>query len=165
MEPKVVPVFIAVGSNLGDRTAQIDRAIKLIDEVPEIGVVRCSRLIETVPVGMPADAGPFLNGAVELRTTMGADDLLAELQAIEKSMGRRREAQWISRTIDLDILLFGNQIISGEHLIVPHPMMHERLFVLEPMVEIAPDVVHPALQMSMRGLLDEIRNRRPDDSH
>lgn len=165
MEPKVVPVFIAVGSNLGDRTAQIDRAIKLIDEVPEIGVVRCSRLIETAPVGMPADAGPFLNGAVELRTTMGADDLLAELQAIEKSMGRRREAQWISRTIDLDILLFGSQIISGEHLIVPHPMMHERLFVLEPMVEIAPDVVHPALQMSMRGLLDEIRNRRPDDSH
>ena len=155
---KVIPVYIAIGSNLGDRAGQIERALKLIDEVPEIGVVRRSRLIETAPVGMPEDAGPFLNGAVELRTTMEAEDLLEELQAIEKSMGRRREAQWISRTIDLDILLFGNQILSSEHLIVPHPLMHERRFVLEPLVEIAPDVVHPALQMSMRGLLESLEN-------
>jgi 2-amino-4-hydroxy-6-hydroxymethyldihydropteridine diphosphokinase len=109
---------------------------------------------------MGDDAPAFLNAAAEVRTTLGSHALLHRLLEIEREMGRQRKARWEPRTIDLDLLLFGDQIISSQELIVPHPLMHERRFVLEPLSEIASQVVHPTLQMTIGGLLENLPGRR-----
>ncbi len=146
---------IGLGANLGDRERSIHAALDLLDMSQGISVAKVSKLIETSAVGGPADAPPFLNGAAELRTTLGAHALLHRMLDIEKELGRQRRTKWEPRPIDLDLLLYNNQVLSSDELVVPHPLMHERRFVLEPLVEIAPDLVHPMLQMSIRGLLDE----------
>jgi 2-amino-4-hydroxy-6-hydroxymethyldihydropteridine diphosphokinase len=151
-----ITAYIAVGSNLGDRRANIKNAVQMLSEVPGIHLGRVSKLLDNPAVGMEDDAPPFLNGAIEIETSLGSHALLHELLKIERALGREKREKWSPRTIDLDLLLYGDQIISSQELLVPHPLMHERRFVLEPLAEIAPRVVHPTLQMTVEGLLQEL---------
>ena len=136
--------FVGLGSNLGDREATILRALARLKEESEIRVVRVSTLRETDPVGY-VDQPQFLNGVVELETELPARGLLTRLLAIERKLGRtRRDGPPLGpRTIDLDLLLYGDEIIAQAGLQVPHPRMHERRFVLEPLAELAPSLVVP----------------------
>lgn len=148
--------YIAIGSNLGDRARYCYSALARLSQHESISITKVSPLIETAPVGGPTGAPPFLNGAVEIDTTLGSHALFRELQAIEDALGRTRKERWEPRVIDLDLILFGDKIVSSDELIIPHPMMHQRTFVLEPLSTIAPDVVHPTLQMTMKGLLESL---------
>ena len=149
--------YIGVGSNLGDRETNLRRAIAMLVETPGMEVRRVSAFLENPAVGGPEDAPPFLNAAVEAHvTTISPDVLMRRLLDIETAMGRIRANRWEPRPIDLDLLLFGDQIIGTDKLIVPHPLMHERRFVLQPLAEIAPEAYHPTLQISIRGLLENL---------
>jgi 2-amino-4-hydroxy-6-hydroxymethyldihydropteridine diphosphokinase len=148
--------YLGLGSNVGDRELALRSAIGKIGKVPGIEFIRASGFLENPAVGGPADSPPFLNAAAEIRTTLGSHALLQELLEIEHSLGRSRREKWAPRKIDLDILLYGDHIVSSDSLIIPHPLMHERRFVLQPLAEIAPDVVHPTLQMTIAGLLDSL---------
>ena len=152
-----VTAYLAIGSNLGDRARACYASVQKLSAHPQITVTALSELVETAPVGGPTWSPPFLNGAVAIETTLGAHALIKELSAIEDFIGRQRLERWGPRTIDLDLLLFGDRILSSDDLIVPHPMMHERRFVLEPLAQIAPHAMHPALQMTIRGLLDTLK--------
>jgi 2-amino-4-hydroxy-6-hydroxymethyldihydropteridine diphosphokinase len=136
--------FVGLGSNLGDREATILRALARLQDKPELRVVRVSSLRQTEPVGY-VDQPQFLNGVAELETELPARDLLTRLLAIERELGRTRgEGPPLGpRTIDLDLLLYGEDTIAEAGLQVPHPRMHERRFVLEPLAEVAPDLVIP----------------------
>lgn len=157
--------YIGVGSNLGDRETNLRKAISLLMLTPYVFIRRISSFLENQAVGGPEDAPPFLNAAVELRTTLAPQTLMRHLLEIEQLLGRERRIKWEPRNIDLDLLLYGDEIISTDELIVPHPLMHERPFVLRPLAEIAPNAIHPTLQMTVCGLLDNVcgENARPDD--
>ena len=127
--------YVGVGANLGDREATIRTAL---DALP--GVVAVSALRETDPVGV-ADQPPFLNGAAALETELAARELLETLLAVERELGRERGERWGPRTIDLDLLLYGNETIDEPGLTVPHPRLHERRFALEPLVDLDPELV------------------------
>jgi 2-amino-4-hydroxy-6-hydroxymethyldihydropteridine diphosphokinase len=162
MEP--VTAYIALGSNLGDREGQIRKALKMLAETPGIQVGKVSSLLENPAVGSDEDAPPFLNSAAQLKTTLPAAALLDHLLDIERSLGRERRVRWEPRVIDLDLLLYGNDILSSsQDLIVPHPLMHERRFVLQPLAEIAPNVIHPTLQMTIGGLLESLTSAAKAD--
>jgi 2-amino-4-hydroxy-6-hydroxymethyldihydropteridine diphosphokinase len=148
--------YLGLGSNIGDREHSLRTALAKIAKTPAIELVSHSTFLENPAVGGPEDSPPFLNAAAEIRTTLGAHALLHQLMEIERSMGRSRREKWAPRNIDLDLLLFGDHIISSDDLLVPHPLMHERRFVLQPLAEIAPDMVHPTLQMTIAGLLAAI---------
>ena len=155
-------VHIALGSNLGDRRAAIEAACRAIDALPGTRIVCTSTLIETEPVGPPGQ-GPYLNGAARVSTDLPARQLLDHLLAIERELGRRRSpgARWTARTIDLDILLWGDQIIDEPSLTIPHPRLHERRFVLSPLAEIDPDVVVPTLGRRVSDLLASLDRDEP----
>ncbi|GIU95553.1 MAG: 2-amino-4-hydroxy-6-hydroxymethyldihydropteridine diphosphokinase [Gaiellaceae bacterium] len=137
--------YVGLGANLGDRRATIERAVELLQAAEGVEVRRVSTLRETDPVGI-VDQPRFLNGAVELETTLDPRDLLALLLEIERALGRERTGlRWGPRTIDLDLLVFGQETISEPGLRVPHPRLHERAFALEPLAELAPDLEVPGL--------------------
>lgn len=153
-------VYIGLGSNLGDRVRQIAQALALLDSLDGISVVRVASLIETQPVGGAAGQNDYLNGVAQLDCRFSAMELLAILLDVEKQLGRTRTEPWGARTIDLDLLLFDDQIIDEPQLQVPHPRMHERDFVLKPLAELAPEVVHPILGKSIRQILHEMENAK-----
>jgi 2-amino-4-hydroxy-6-hydroxymethyldihydropteridine diphosphokinase len=155
--------YIALGSNLGDRASTIAAALRALDRVDGIRILRTSTLIETDPVG-PVGQGPYLNGVVCVLTTLDPRGLLDALLAIEQSLGRERatEERWGARTIDLDLVLFADTILDEPGLTVPHPRLHERRFVLQPLVEIAPDARHPSLNVTAVELLDRLDTVLPD---
>jgi 2-amino-4-hydroxy-6-hydroxymethyldihydropteridine diphosphokinase len=146
-------VYLSLGSNVGDRTANLKTAI---DRLGTLGkVMAVSSFYETEPVEFAAQPW-FLNCAVELDTKKMPKQLLAAILDIEKEMGRRRVQRKGPRTLDIDILLFGSSIIKMPGLTIPHPAMHERRFVLEPLTEIAPDERHPVFRRTMRDLRDAL---------
>ena len=148
-----VIAYVALGANLGDRAGSIRAALEALAAAEGVRILRFSSLIENPAVGGPADSPPFLNGVVEVETTLTAHALLDLLLATERKLGRERRARWAPRSIDLDVILYGDDVIDAPNLKVPHPLMHERRFVLEPLAEIAPDAVHPVLNQSVRSLL------------
>jgi len=146
-------VYLSLGSNVGDRETNLRDTIARLNELGEVTAV--SSFYETEPVEFTAQPW-FLNCAVAVRTELMPKLFLAKVQAIEQQMGRRRTQPKGPRTIDIDILLFGNSVITASHLEVPHPAMQERRFVLEPLVEIAPDMRHPVTKRTARELLDAL---------
>ena len=138
-------VFIGVGSNEGDRLTIISSAIKQLGTLPGIRVAQLAIIQETDPVGGPPQE-PYLNTVVEVDTTLTPRELLTTLKKLEQACGRVPKAQqWASRPLDLDIVLYGDQVVHEPDLVIPHARMHERAFVLEPLAQLAPDVVHPVL--------------------
>jgi 2-amino-4-hydroxy-6-hydroxymethyldihydropteridine diphosphokinase len=146
-------VYLSLGSNVGDREANIRAAIEKLAELGN--VVAVSSLYETEPVEFVAQPW-FLNCAVAIRTHLMPKLFLAKVLAIEQQMGRRRLQPKGPRTIDIDILLFGNSVIGASQLDVPHPAMHLRRFVLEPLAEIAPEVRHPVFKRTAREMLQAL---------
>jgi 2-amino-4-hydroxy-6-hydroxymethyldihydropteridine diphosphokinase len=154
---RAVTAYIGLGANLGDRRATIERAVQLLDETEGITVAKQSPLYETAPVGGRPQPD-YLNGAVEIECRLSARELLDELRRIETSLGRTGGERSAPRTIDLDLLLFGDTVIDDEALTVPHPRMHERWFVLKPLTDIAPNVRHPVLGLTARELLTKVES-------
>ena len=154
MSPEIA--YIALGSNLGERDKNIAAAIAKLRKTAGVEVVRVSSLLENPAVGGPEDSPAFLNAVAEIHTMLGAHAVLHRLLEIEKELGRVRREKWEPRVIDLDLLLYGDRILSSQELIVPHPLMHERRFVLQPLAELIPDFVHPTLQIKIGGLLDNL---------
>jgi 2-amino-4-hydroxy-6-hydroxymethyldihydropteridine diphosphokinase len=146
-------VYLSLGSNIGDRAGNLNTAIDRLRAFGEVAAV--SSFYETEPVAFTAQAW-FLNCAVALDTEKTPQQLLAGILDIEHQLGRRRGQKKGPRIIDLDILLFGNSSIDDPGLTIPHPAMHERHFVLEPLTEIAPDAVHPVLHRTMKALRNEL---------
>jgi 3-oxoacyl-[acyl-carrier protein] reductase len=145
--------YVALGSNLGDRQATLDRAVLRLRAEPGVTVRRVSSYYETAPVGGPPGQGAYLNAVLEADTTMPPDDLLRRLLAIETQLGRVRTGRDAPRTLDLDLLLYGDLVRSESDPVVPHPRLHERRFVLTPLAEIAPNVMHPVLKRPAAELL------------
>jgi 2-amino-4-hydroxy-6-hydroxymethyldihydropteridine diphosphokinase len=146
-----VTAYLGLGSNLGDRRRAIDEALERLRKCQAIDVTRTSEIKETRPLGgLPQPA--YLNAVAEVRTTLPAEGLLGTLMAVEKTLGRERGVRWSPRTIDLDLLLFDDRVIQSDALIVPHPQMHLRWFVLDGLCELCPDRVHPLLKEPMHEL-------------
>lgn len=137
--------FIGLGANLGHREATIARAVELVSQAEGVDIVAVSSLRETEPWG-PVEQPPYLNGAVEVETELRPRALLEVLLGVEQALGRDRSGErWGPRTIDLDLLLYEDVDVDEPGLTVPHPRLHERLFALEPLAELAPDAVVPGL--------------------
>lgn len=145
--------FLALGSNLGDRQRFLDGAITRLRSCPGISIRQVSPYYETAPVGGPAGSGAYLNAVADAEMSLSPDQLLATLLAVEKSLGRVRSEPNAPRTLDLDLLLYDDLIRSTPDPIVPHPRLHERRFVLQPLADLSPDLVHPILGKSIAQLL------------
>lgn len=162
--------FIGIGTNLGDRLANYHEALERIGKLRHTRVVRQSSIYETEPVGEVA--GPFLNGAVEVETELSAEVLMQQLLSIERAMGRKRvrapkrsrmpkaapRTKYKPRIIDLDLLFFDKELIDTPKLTVPHPRLQARRFVLVPMSELAPALIHPRLNASISELLAGLKS-------
>ena len=147
--------YIGIGSNLGDKHNNCLKAVEMIGQFPDDRLTGQSDWYLTEPVGVE-DQDWYLNGVLSLDTNKSPQDLLRSLMRIEAELGRIRRKRWESRIIDLDILLYGRDIIDEDNLTIPHPLMHLRKFVLVPMARLAPDLVHPSLGVTMSELLLKI---------
>jgi len=149
-------VFIGLGANLGDRAAIIARALDALDTLHGTRLVRRGAVVETPPWGV-LDQPAFLNTVAELATTLTALDLLAALKALEVRLGRVPGPRWGPRHIDLDILLFGDLVLDSATLVIPHPRLHERDFVLTALIDLEPQIVHPRSGLSLVALRAALR--------
>lgn len=150
-----VVAYIALGSNIGNREENLNQAVEMLNATVGINVIKVSTYYDTVPVGYTEQPN-FLNAVVEIETYLSAYELLDVCGDIECKLKRKRTIHWGPRTIDLDILLFGNLVIDDELLTIPHPRMYEREFVLKPLNEIASNVIHPLLNKNISKLYNEI---------
>lgn len=146
-------VLIGIGSNIGERKENIGKAISLLKE--KCRILKMSPLYETEPIGYRYQEW-FLNCAIKVKTSLKPQELLDFLQSIEKRLGRVRTIKNGPRTVDLDMLFYGKKIINESNLIVPHPRLHKRLFVLKPLKDICPDFVHPILKKNIKGLYSAV---------
>ena len=147
--------FIGLGSNMGEPVDRCLEGIEYLRKMKGTQVLRRSSFYRTEPVGF-LDQEWFINAVVEIRTTLSASELMLEFQAIESLMGRQKPVKWGPRIIDLDILLYGQEVIHTDLVTVPHPEFHKRRFVLEPLYEIAPYAIHPAFGVSVAGLMERL---------
>ncbi len=152
-----ITTYIALGSNMGDKMATCRRALDLLSRAGR--VTKVSSFYCTEPVGYP-NQEDFINAVAELETSLSPLALLVACHVIEDKLGRSRLLQWGPRTIDLDILLYGDQVVNNSELTIPHPLMAERRFVLVPLCEIAPQATHPVVRKTVADLLKELT-----DSH
>jgi deoxyguanosine kinase len=147
--------YIGLGSNLGDRKNYIDRAIQLLRETSDVTVERVSDIVETKPLS-DAEQPKYLNCVVEIKTSLSAEIFHQHISRIENTLGRQRKQKWASRTIDLDLLLFGSEVINSEKLTIPHSQMHLRSFVLSGMRQLNPNLVHPVLNETVEVLANRL---------
>lgn len=152
----MVTAYLGVGSNLGNRLAFLRGGRDSLISHFEITLRRVSGVYETEAVGGPADNPPFLNAILEIETSLSPRELLAACLAVEDEFGRSSPMEWAPRTLDIDLLLYGDAVVAEDDLQIPHPRLHERAFVLEPLREIAPDLVHPVLHRTMAELADDL---------
>jgi len=155
----MVIAYLSLGSNKGDRVGYIQQATSVLGMSEGISIVRTSSFYETEPWNCETKNW-FVNAAIEISTTLSAQELLAECQRIEKQLGRNREAEghYGDRTIDIDIMFYGNEIINEDNLLVPHKFVHQRAFMLVPMLEIAEDFVHPVFGQTITELHEALEN-------
>ena len=151
----LIPVFIALGSNLGDRHEHLHWAVQQL--ALRLDRLRVSRIVESDPVDVPDVQPPYLNGVATGETAMAPREVLSWLLALEAERGRVRHHDRAPRTLDLDLILYGGEVVNSVDLTLPHPRFRARLFVLEPLAELAPDFVDPVTGKTMRELLVELR--------
>ncbi|MCK4850873.1 MAG: 2-amino-4-hydroxy-6-hydroxymethyldihydropteridine diphosphokinase [Phycisphaerae bacterium] len=160
---KEIAAYVGLGSNLGDCQAMLEKAVQELRAEDGLQVSKVSSWYWTEAVGGPADQPRYLNGVAKVVTSLGADELLSRLMLIEKRLGRKRQQRRGPRCIDLDLLLYGQEIIKKEEqLEVPHRLMHKREFVLRGLAEIAPRVIHPVLGMTAEQMWQKIRSAKQD---
>ena len=146
--------YIAVGSNMGKREDYVNQARQMVSRLDKAEFLQSSRVYETEPVGGPPQ-GKYLNVVWKIKTALAAKELLQELLKVERKLGRVRTARNAPRTVDLDILFYGDQVIEERGLRIPHPRLHEREFVLKPLMDLCPEFVHPILKRSVRELWED----------
>ena len=151
-------VYLGLGANVGNREETLKKAIEMLDAENEIQLLKTSSFIETKPESKVKQPD-FLNGAIEIRTILTPRELLNVTQAIENKLGRVSKGNYDPRTIDIDILFYGDDILAEDDLVVPHPMVQDRDFVLKPLSEIASDFLHPIFQESVTNMLANISNK------
>lgn len=157
-------VHLALGSNLGDRRAALEEATRRLGELAGTTVVARSGVVETPALLPPEDPTPqpdYLNAVVLVQTTLSPRELFGAVKALERAMGRTATTRWAPRVIDVDLVLWGDVVVNDGDLVIPHPRMHQRRFVLEPLVELSPDAVHPVLHRTMSQLLNALPDPNP----
>lgn len=164
----MIIAYLALGANLGDRLALLKNARRALAQHAAIEVTAASAIFETEPVGGPSGQGAYYNAVLQVSTALSPEDLLTACHAIELSFGRQRVEHWGPRTLDIDLLFYGDVIRSGPGLILPHPRLHLRRFVLAPLLELAPALRHPLLGQTIREIHDLLDDpaavRRLDNS-
>lgn len=151
--------YVGLGSNIGDKSKNIQTALELLDQSDTIEVVKTSSFYETEPVGYE-NQDWFVNAVAELETNLSPQELLNTLLRIEQDMGRKRDIRWGPRVIDLDLLLYDQLCLDTPDLVIPHPRMHERAFVLVPLAEIAFNIIHPLLNKTIGRILEEFNSSK-----
>jgi 2-amino-4-hydroxy-6-hydroxymethyldihydropteridine diphosphokinase len=157
MEPETLIAYLSLGSNLGDRAAALRRGLRILQS-ESLRVLRTSRWYETEPVGV-GDQPWFVNLVAEVATSLSPEELLGACCAAENALGRARPSRGAPRTLDVDILTYGNRVHVGDDLVIPHLRMTRRRFVLEPLAELAPDLIHPVLGEPIRLLRTHCEDR------
>ena len=155
--------YLALGSNLGDRLGAMRAAVRALAGHAELPIDLAhdvASLYESGPVGGPSNQPPYLNSVLRVQTSLAASDYFAAVLSIETSLGRVREERWGPRVIDIDLLFMGDLIIDSPALTLPHPRLHERRFVLEPLSELAADLIHPITGLSIGALIQRLRDDR-----
>lgn len=147
-------VYLGLGSNVGDRTKNLIKAVDMLGK--KLKIVKTSKIYPSKPVGY-RNQDTFLNMVLECQTDMDVQTLFKFIKDVEKSVGRVERFRWGPREIDIDILLFNDTVYSGEDVIIPHPRLHERDFVLVPLLEINPKIKHPVLKKSLKELLKNLK--------
>lgn len=156
--------YIGFGSNQGDRQAKYEEAVNALNQIRSIIVLKCSRLYETDPVGLVDGGAEFLNGAVAVETDLDPTELMAAMRSIELQLGKSPDHRSdMSRPVDLDLLLYGDETVRQGGITIPHPRMHVRAFVLAPLAEIASEAMHPTLNRSVRSLLEGLSEEEKVD--
>lgn len=149
-------IFLGLGGNLADPLAAFRQVRDDLEANPEVSCCRSSALYQTPAVGGPPGQPDYLNAALRCHTTLSAHELLACCQQMEDRAGRQRVEHWGPRTLDIDLLLYDKELIDDPHLTIPHPRLDSRHFVLLPLVDLAPDLEHPGLGLSLQELLDRL---------
>ena len=151
--------YVGLGSNVGDRVGNIRKALSMLDKVDNVSVLAVSSLYETEPEGYE-DQDLFVNAAAQMETTLSPGELLYLFKRVEQAIGRKKTVKWGPREIDLDLLIYDQLCLQNADLVVPHPRMHQRAFVLVPLAEIGADVLHPVLGKTIGTLLAELQTTK-----